>query len=324
MRWPVFIVGMPRSGTSLLSVILSAHSQLAISPETHYFTKYRKWCEKFGCLQDSPKKERYLKWFLTGPEIRDMAFSSQELSELLSALSKEPTLTHEKIFQTVLESYSRKQDKPFWGEKTPDHMTHVPIISDLFPTAVFVCIVRDPRDVSLSWQAVTWNTGNVYHHAKMWRNYCGLSDMYSMKYADRYIEVRYEDLLQDTEYAVQKICDFLGLEFENRMLLSYNLSQNVDVEREPWKKKVIDPIDPTNAMKWIHAMPEEDKVIVNIIAADKLCARGYDSIEFSWSLGLLLKVIYRIIENEVVILGRSFGRLVAKVINAVEVIVGKL
>lgn len=288
---PVFVIGMPRSGTTLLSVMLNSHSQLAISPETHYFTKYKHIGDMIINTSDKAVKRKLISQLLQSQEVADMKFSSSEMTDIAESLTHDMELTHAKILGTILRQYAAKQGKERWGEKTPGHYRFVPIIKANFPDAKFISILRDPRDISLSLRKVPWSSNNIFHHAWHWKQYVRLSNRYALQYKEHYLEVKYEDLLSNPTKVVRSICNFLNLPFENQMLAFHEKGAlNFDPAREPWKKKAAQPLDPSNMMKWLRAMPPEEVKVAELLASKELKLMGYPVRHDQWNARLMLSV----------------------------------
>ncbi len=300
MNGPVFIVGMPRSGTTLLSMILNSHSKLAISPETHYFTKYWNSWRRTRALHNEASRRRFLQFLFASPEFKDLHFTDDEARSLFVRLAANPTLDHRSVLEALLGSYAQRQGKRIWGEKTPDHLRYVPDIAEMFPEARFICITRDPRDVSLSWKEVPWNRGNVIFHASRWKQYVRLAQKFSARYSDRFLNIRYEDLVDDPYRTVKSICTFLNLQFEPGML-EYHKGENrtFDVHREPWKAASTQPITGTNARKWMVRMSAEQIQLVEMLVGTELRVLGYPTVGKGWNAAFMASALGLFIQNTV-------------------------
>lgn len=298
MRDPVFVVGMPRSGTTLVARMLSTHSGLAISPETHYFTKHHDRFEQAGGLADRDAARDFVQYLLSTRELADFGFTEPERQQILARVSQTPRPNDATVLRNVLEAYAQKQAKPWVGEKTPEHLRHVPKLADLFPDSRFVCVIRDARDVSLSWRGVPWNRGDVLYHAWLWRRYSRLSTALAHRYPERFLEVRYEDLVQDAEPVLRELCVYLGLPFE-RGMLRFQASRELtfDPTREPWKARAADALDPRRAMRWRREMPREEVIVVQVVAGRELARRGYPPGEVGWDLLAHAKACWKMLQG---------------------------
>ena len=271
IRHPIFVVGMPRSGTTLLSAMLDAHSQIAISPETHFYTHCR-------VSASSPKAEldETWKWLRQQPGVQDMDFSEAELQKIRRELRNEPTAAPPDLLRALLTTYADRNGAEVWGEKTPDHLAHVPEIFEDFPQAVVLSIVRDPRDVCLSLRGMPWNYDSPLESAWKWRRYAQLTERYSKTYPSRYREVRYEHLLEDPELLLSRIVEWLGAPFEESMFRFHRRGEERgDLTREPWKEKAARPLDPANKEKWRDRMGPAERWAVQVITGRYLRRKGY-------------------------------------------------
>lgn len=273
---PVFVVGMPRSGTTLLASLLSAHSKLAIGPETAYFNEVWKPVERASGLSVWPPVEQAIRAWVAKPSVGLMQLPLPDLLARLQAHFDHGELTHARILGTVMETYAGLQGKPFWGEKTPGHFMYVPVIKREFPSAKIIHIVRDPRDIHLSLTKVPWKTGNALNHAVQWREYQSLGIRYQAQYGHAFQLVRYEDLIVDPAGVLKRLTEAIGLAFEPEMLVRYQAQALYDPKDEPWKQRVAGAIDPTNAGKWRKELAPGALGIFEALCGRDMRQLGYD------------------------------------------------
>ena len=274
---------MPRSGTTLLSRLLHAHPALAIAPETHYFT--RCWD---GAAIDGPRRaQAYLDCLLRQPGVADMAMTDEELEAVRQAVREADVATHRDLLDALLSRYAAAHDAPYWGEKTPEHLAYVRPIAEEFPEAAFLVLMRDPRDVSRSLRRMPWNQGKtVVDHAGQWARAARLAQQYKSDAALHVHVLRYEDLIEAPEDRLRAVCEFLDLSYEPRMLGAEGGDANFDPEREPWKAKAQQAIDPSNKEKWRGEMPAVERKIMETWAGAEMDAFGYPLEELSWRMGM--------------------------------------
>ena len=260
---PIFIVGMPRSGTTLLGVLLNSHSQVGIAMETHYYPQFYRKGERRGCLADRRAFEKYVRYFLESSDLDTLRLSSEERVYLFDRIMCAEERSHRLVLGTVLSYYAERQGKTIYGEKTPVHMHYVDTIKTSFPDARVILVIRDPRDVVLSLRKVAWERGNMLEHLAQWQQSVHYIERYTRAYGDRFTMVKYEDLITAPEATTRRLCSFLDLPFEPDML-AYHQRTNiqVDVEAEPWKVKNLQPIDPKNQMKWKSRMTPWECAVV--------------------------------------------------------------
>lgn len=231
---PLFLVGMPRSGTKLLRNLINRHSKVDIfSYETCIFPKMIETLESpgffssengFDQLTNFLENANYLYYMKDEGYIIDQEEFRAALSESWKQAS------WDKIIESVLKFYitvvNRKDqenqdfsadDILIWGDKSPDYIDDVPLFYRIFPDAKFIHIIRDPRDQALS-MSKTWGK-NPIRSAYYWNKQVGeLRDFASEKKMDNYHEVYFEQLLETPEAVLKGICGFIGIEFEESML----------------------------------------------------------------------------------------------------------
>ncbi|WP_103027350.1 sulfotransferase family protein [Salinibacter altiplanensis] len=290
-RHPVFVVGMPRSGTTLLSSLLDAHPALVVAPETHYFTR----CWRGGAIENWADVERMLARLDQQPGVHDMALSDDEWATIRGRLRALQAPTHGDVFRALLDTYAARSGAPAWGEKTPDHLANVPAMARQFPNAVFVTIIRDPRDVVLSLRNLPWSRRTIPEQAWTWRTYAALVDRYRTDYEGRFFALRYEDLIVDPEACLRDVCAFLEMPFQEAMLRPpQQASHHFDPDREPWKRKSARQIDSSNREKWRSQMPEAERGIVELIVGRWLSVHRYPRSHIRWRPALIGKVLQRL------------------------------
>ncbi|WP_263810896.1 MULTISPECIES: sulfotransferase family protein [Salinibacter] len=290
-RHPVFVVGMPRSGTTLLSSLLDAHPDLVIAPETHYFAR----CWSGGEIDGWADVERMLARLNQQPGVHDMALADDEWAAIRSRLRALEAPTHGDILRALIETYTARSEAPAWGEKTPDHLRHVPEMARQFPNAVFLAIIRDPRDVVLSLRNLPWSRRTAPEQAWTWRTYAALVDRYRTHRKGRFFALRYEDLIVHPEACLRDVCAFLETPFHEAMLQPRQQEdQHFDPDREPWKQKSAREIDASNREKWRAQMPEAERVVVEVIAGRWLSAYDYSRPRVRWRPALIGRILQRL------------------------------
>jgi len=258
-------------------MVLSAHSEIAISPETHYFNVYARKIQRRRALLRPREYARQVQRFIEGPHVAMFGFDASERSALQSdILDQQPS--HATLLGEVLRAYARKHGKAIWGEKTPGHAYFVSDILGLYPDARFVHIIRDPRDVTLSLDRVWWHRGNVIGHLKEWIFCQELPEREPQLTAENYAEVRFEDLVISPKETLIGLCKFLTVSFEERMLGdSRQTAPNFDIKTEPWKVNATQTISADNANKWRRTMPPRIQRIATALAREPLRMHGYDT-----------------------------------------------
>jgi hypothetical protein len=208
-RDPVpFVVGMNRSGTTLLRMMLDAHPQLTIPPETHFVPALIK-----ACRQPGATPEDALAAMKSAREWGDFGFSDEEMLARLRAQALKPGAA----VRAFYEAYMEQQGKSRWGEKTPTYVQRMPLIQGALPEARFVHVIRDGRDVALSVLDRTVRNLTAANVARRWQKKIAKARRDAPRLY-HYMELRYEDLILDTEPVLRRVCEFIKLDFDPAML----------------------------------------------------------------------------------------------------------
>ena len=274
---PVFIVGAPRSGTTLVATILNRSPELVVSPESHYFDKFFSICNRRRSFESDKSYLSYLEYFLNSSEIKTFGFSEEEKKIFIDRLMVEKP-SHAKIFSDVMTTYRKKCNKFRWAEKTPAHGLCVVEILSCFPDAKIVNIIRDPRDVMISRMKLPWRKTNVMLEAQLWNRYVTLDKSVGMLNNSNYYEIRYEDILKDHEFEFRKLYEFLSLKFE-QFFLDHIEAQGLlyNPLTEPWKNNVEKQVISNNVDKWKSEMPLHQRKVVWFVTRSLLKEKGYEA-----------------------------------------------
>lgn len=205
---PFFIVGSPRSGTTLLQTLLDAHPSLAIPPESHVFDHFYELTASYGGLQTPQNLKTFAADLLNDERIKrwGLTVTPEEFCGGLRTPASFRSVT-EHLFTL----YMRKEGKSRWGDKTPEHTLFLPAVLQTFPEARFIHLVRDGRDVAESLSRMFFGPVTIDKKAELWR--CYTNAFYEFKKClspDCYLEIHYEALVRDPETEVRKIIHFLG------------------------------------------------------------------------------------------------------------------
>jgi Sulfotransferase family len=204
---PFFIVGCPRSGTTLLQLLVESQPNIAIPPESHIFERFSDIFHCYGDFSKSANLRLFVHDLLRDYHIRDweLGVTADEFCSQLQERSIRG------ILSLLMAKYASKEGACRWGEKTPQHLLYASQITDVFPRAKFIHIIRDGRDVAVSSKRVTVGPPSAYGVAKEWKRYILTFNEFKTELdPDRWIEVRYEDIVRNTNAELARIFRFLG------------------------------------------------------------------------------------------------------------------
>ncbi|NEQ65645.1 MAG: sulfotransferase [Symploca sp. SIO2D2] len=256
----IFLVGCPRSGTTLLQSLLAAHPQIHSFPESKFFDylypDYEPKRRRFWLA--SRRARAQLEKFLT-------EMGREELQHCLpwyAILASQYTHT----FLNLLDTLTQEQGKSLWIEKSPPHLRRIEYIQKLVPTAQFIHILRQGVDVVASLYEVTrkypksaWGKPWSLDQCINW----WITDIQiSLSYQDQpnHILVKYEELVAEPQSVLQELCQFIDVAFDETMLQEYSrVAQQVSLAREPWKASVSNQIQNANSTKFYQLFNEEQR-----------------------------------------------------------------
>lgn len=271
---PLFIVGLPRSGTKLLRSLLNGHSQIKITGcETGFLPYWAKHWENFG---DLSQYNNFLKFYN----------KMQHFSYFIYA-RKDGWLIPVKTWYDMCESYDLTgvyealmrhdsgiafDENTIWGDKTPQYTNQLNLLHRLWPNAKFIHIIRDVRDYCLSMKHA-WGK-NMSRSAQRWVDDINIARNAVSNFPDQYLELKYEELLETPEKTLGIICDFLDIEFEKSMLQLTKPTERLG------DAKHVTGVVQNNKKKYIEKMTPSMRYRIESIASPILKSAGYP-IEYS-------------------------------------------
>lgn len=268
---PLFVIGMPRSGTKLLRELLKGNSKISIpSAETEFLPYWVKKWANFGDLSEQAKFEKFyrsvidLPYFIFMKNLEGSVIQEKAWYELCKNYSPEG------VFEALVRHDAGVEygSNRIWGDKSPGYTTHMPLLKKLFPEARFIHIIRDVRDYCLSLNR-GWGK-NMVRAAQRWIDGVSKTRLDSKDFADDYLEIQYEKLLENPEKELKRCCTFLNLEFDSAMLSISASTENIgDTKGE---KEVIS----TNQKKYLTLMDPDLRLQIEAIAAPALKEFGYE------------------------------------------------
>jgi hypothetical protein len=270
----LFVVGCPRSGTTLLRRMLDAHPSIAMTRETH-------WIPKFAQRGDGSVTPELMAELSEHPRFAKLGLSRAKVEQ---AAADRPS--YARFVAALFDRYGEGAGKPLVGDKTPGYVRTIPLLNGLFPQARFVHLVRDGRDVclsALSWERKragferrfpTWADAPVATCALWWRRHVLLGRRAGQELPPGlYYELRYEDLVADPETESNALCAFLDVEYSEAML-RYNEERT---RHEPGLSAKKAWLPPTPGLRdWRTQMADDDLVEFESAAGDALEELGYE------------------------------------------------
>jgi hypothetical protein len=276
---PFFIVGCPRSGTTLLQRMLDAHPDVAVAPETFFIRRFWKRRTEYGDLQRDAAFERLLRDIMAIPEFEEMELAP----DAFAAAARDADRSYAALFRLLLRQFAEQRAAQVVGEKTPNHVLYLPTLHDFFPDARFIHLVRDPRAVVNSWRSVPWSSGRAWRDAEVWVEYVAAGRAAGSLLGEALQVVHFETLVRAPEQTLRRVCAHLALDYDPAMQAFHERTpQTVNVEREPWKANATQPIDPSVAEQWRSALTPQQVTEVEAVAAEEMLHWGYAPEQPMW------------------------------------------
>lgn len=259
---PIFIVGSPRSGTTLLSAMLNNHKRLCCGPETQFFNKIN--------LKKLRKHLSSDDWIENSISLLcDISLSNQSVLELFGFSNNDifnylsnRTASVNSVLESLCHNFALKNNKERWIEKTPNHLLHLITIRDLYPKAKIIRIIRDPRDSSISIAKLPWSHNNLYLNCKLWKKWYEISESF-FENDNNNLTLKYESLVNNPKKELESICNYIDEEFSLELLDTSNSSSQIISNNEPWKKQVGKPLDRSRLYIWKNVLNNKEKSFVN-------------------------------------------------------------
>ncbi|GAA3732696.1 hypothetical protein HDA32_002869 [Spinactinospora alkalitolerans] len=272
---PIIIVGCPRSGTTLLQLMLHAHPRIAIPPETRFLLDAYRRRREFGDLREAANRRALAERIVrpAGTRFADLRLDAEQtIAEIVEA---PPTLGS--ALGTVFRGYARRFDKPRWGDKRPGYYQYIDELLRLFPDAQIVHLVRDGRDCVGSLKRMPWYRLDSYHAISTWAEAVDYGRTAARRLPpDSYHRLRYEDLIEDPQGELSDLCAFLGEEFHPAMCEPRRVAGDVIPERKTWHGNTRRDINRAGSGAWKERLEPWEIRLAETVLAGRLRENGYE------------------------------------------------
>lgn len=305
---PIFVVGCPRSGTTLLQYILRAHPRISMATgESHFVVPLSRRLHEFGELSSPGGQEAVLK----AMEAQSREFLETDLHgihydrrRLVDRFQELGVSSYPEIVDALFMENARGEGKARWADKTPWYVLHMDRLLALFPGARFLHLIRDGRDVALSLfrRRHDFDVYNTYCAARYWELYVERGrEIGQAMPVGTYQECYYEDLVTDPAATLEQICTFLGEEYTDK-LLQYQKAGEVgkaggrDVSSggKPSKTPLLKgEIVATNFNKWKQQFSERQRRVFEESVGALLESHGYEVRYPCRRPGITARIAYR-------------------------------
>lgn len=308
---PLIIVGNPRSGTTLLRLMLTCHPNICVPPEGPFLYMLE---PVYGSLKryDDAVINRFVADVLHVPKMEEWDLDSHSLTKRLKDGCH---ASFRYLVDGVYREYMAKRGKGKgrWGDKSGSYtIAGLSTIRRVFPNAFIIHLVRDGRDVACSYRSLEGLEGKYAPHlpthvmeiAYKWQqNVERIDDFLKAWPAKQQALVHYEDLVSDPESVLHSLCNSLDEKFDTSMVEFHQ--QNAEFSLEPkvylaWKQKTLEAVSPSQVGRWRKELTESEVAHFEALAGHALCRYGYqtqslhDNLEYKRFWLLLKANIFRL------------------------------
>lgn len=292
MSAPFFIVGASRSGTTLLRLMLNAHSRLALPDELKYF-RFLEGTQNLASW-DTPRSPDAYRRLVRGYVTAHRVLVESVPGALEALRQSEEDRTARGPYRAFLQHWAQTCGKERWGEKTPHNISFVDVIAGMFPEATFIHVVRDPRAVVQSMNASSYYSSETVFNALNWRTSIRDGErLFGDLRPDQHLTIRYEDLVCEPAVTLRSVCDFLNETFEPSMLRFY---ETVDQHmahriRTP---SIKGPVNRSGLSKWRKRLSPSQIAVIEGLCREEMTTLGYEQATDASSVSVLviLKRLY--------------------------------
>jgi len=274
---PIFIVGAARSGTTLLQYMLRSHPEISLpTAESHFFIPFYKRINEFGDLSNKENIRAlleaiyYARKCFFDEDVHGIKYDADSLAEILY---EKGCSTLPELISGIFQENAKAEGKNRWGDKTPYYILHLDTLLEMFPDAQFIHLIRDGRDCALSMLERKWDLQifNIYHAAYTWNRYVTAGQDFGQRHPECYFEIRYEDILNQPELSMGRLCDFLGIQFDDSVV-NFRKSRGTG-GKTPLLSK---PLQKSNQEKWKGRMSDKQLEVFESLAGPALTKCGYE------------------------------------------------
>ena len=277
-KGPVFVGGCPRSGTTLVRVMLDAHPELAIPGETRILVDGYRARARWGSLEDAESRRGVARWVVERKVSRHERLSpdAEELVERMAAAP--PTIGS--VLGAGFELYAERHGKPRWGDKRPSLVLNLDAVFAMFPDAQYVNIVRDPRAVVASIRRVgrqqRWGGHGIAGGVEKWERSMRAADRWRRRLrSDQFHELRYEDLVADPAAVLEPLVAFLELD-PGGLDAMLRHHETTEVRSARLHRLVSQPVTTEAVRTWEQALHPRQVAFVESVLGDRMTRHGYE------------------------------------------------
>lgn len=273
---PTYLLSSERSGSNLLRSILNTHSEISAPHPIETAYPWQNLADPSSLSADRRRRlirdvlvnKRYSYHPMTVPLDPERVADRVEADDNPSFLS---------VQSAIYREICRIEDTSMWSTKYPGLWDCLWDAFEYYDDLRIVYLVRDPRDVVLSFKTSNIDLYHPYFSAQRWQEEQAVGTRLLEEYQESVHLIRYEDLLQEPEREVEAVCEFLGIPFEEAMLYYYETedAQTASESSELFENVGV-PIKSDNYDKYLDRLPNEEVRLTEYFTQEELRSFGYE------------------------------------------------
>lgn len=277
---PFFIVGCGRSGTTLLRLMLTQHTDLHIPQESGFLDRLHDRQGEYGDFTWPHQRWFFIRDLQANPatsKTRSFPIFDLTIHEAEAALAAEAPTNCAGASAALFAASAHKKGKRRWADKTPRYVCYLDWLAQAFPRAQFIHLIRDGRDIAASIRRAGWLL-SIRAGGRYWKKSVGAGRQAGAALPpETYCELFYEDLVLQPEETLRMLCTWLDLTYTPAMLAFHKERKTRVPEAHAELFDLVErPVDPSRAYAWKRTMSRREIADVEDVAGDLLEELGYE------------------------------------------------
>jgi hypothetical protein len=274
----IFLFGMERSGTTLLSLIVGQHPDIAVPlATTGLWYNVASRLERYNSLRTEADLRHLVADVVAHDRIQrwDCTLTTDDVMPYCRLAD------YASVVAAFHQAYATKKGKALWANIDIATLDRLHLANEWFPEARFVHVYRDARDVALSNQTMPYGAGNLAECADAWSRRLTMNlRLGRVLGPDRYMAIAYEDLVNRPREVLARLCPFLGVPFSEAMLAYEEaVEAKVPADRRWLWPNLAGPLDHSATQRWRRSMSTNKRVVVERYAGRLLAELDYETFD---------------------------------------------
>ena len=264
---PIFIVGMQRSGTTFLRLLLNRSDELFIPFETDFISALETFSD-VDFNNDSQKKA-----VISAIEVEP--FTQKAGLTLNHTESIENATNMTELLDAFYTDNCHQHNKKRWGIKTPGYILSMHKVLNYFPNAKFIVVMRDPRGIFYSQKNISWGLKDPVKLAYQWNQANHNVELIERLFPQQIYVLKYEQLIEQIAPETQKLCQFIDIPFSDKLLDFSNAATDMPESSKQWHQSSVSKPDLDKIIAWQQHLKPIEKKIIQDICEEFLCKWDY-------------------------------------------------